>query len=161
MGVAINFYYELHNAWCSKRSAIRCNLIWLRDQRLSPQCSREHAYSINNSVVRTCTLAINADTGHAGTRSFKNRLQKLGQLLAQGFCCVDRVGVQTRVPACSPVLTIPDKNTNLNISVSWGCFQFRLPFVIQMTVVSAKSVLQKLTYKLIKFLIWKYFSDTL
>ena len=23
------------------------------------------------------------------TRSFKNRLQKLGQLLAQGFCCVD------------------------------------------------------------------------
>ena len=60
-----------------------------------------------------------------------------------------------------PIVTIPDKNTNLNISVSWGCFQFRLPFVIQMTVVSAKSVLQKLTYKLIKFLIWKYFFDTL
>ena len=38
--------------------------------------------------------------------AIKREIDNPGQLLAQGFklaCCVDRVGVQARATACSPV----------------------------------------------------------
>ena len=87
-----------------KRPTLRGNYMYLcmylaRVVRLSAQCSREHTYSINNTctILNRTPIAAHADTGHDTSTTTKKRLEKPGQLLAQGFklaCCVDRVGVQ-------------------------------------------------------------------
>ena len=71
----------------------------------SPQCSPQTRLFIQSSITRkhTCTLDGNAHMEKAAT---KREIDKPGQLLAQGFklaCSVDRVGVQARATACSPV----------------------------------------------------------
>ena len=67
-----------------------------------------------NTPIQSITRSARAHWQLTPILDFKNRLQKLGQLLAQGFCCVDRVGVQTRATACSPVRRWRSEGDNMH-----------------------------------------------
>ena len=81
-----------------------------------------------NTPIQSITRSAHMHIGNAHcadwTGSFKNRLQKLGQLLAQGFCCVDRVSVQARATACSPVRCWRSEGDSMRVGdVPWeACF---------------------------------------
>ena len=91
--IAVDPRFAQDNPWIVPDPRFAQNIsIWLRVAFVASMFPRTRLF--NQQHVAHVHIG---DTGHAGTRSFKNRLQKLGQLLAQGFCCVDRVGVQTRV----------------------------------------------------------------